>query len=193
MRKLIISFWVFIGIMLAWQFYTYNQSLNQEAVEHPQQEHFFFYNTSAPAMQVNGPNVKQIGYWVEKSTPAQGMLTSHVVLKNVGTAKAVALQVMVRPYRGITIGDADNGMSTAHQLPESDPLSQMGQWIAFPDLAPDESSTQTVVFVARPDFEPGSNPTPEISFTKEQAPAEAPAPTPAPASPANPNHPGGGG
>jgi hypothetical protein len=152
-RKLIIAFWIFIVIMLLWQFYTYNQGLKQAAIDHPQQEHFYFFQTnaaapSAPApAQPSGPDVEQTAYSVEENTPTSVSFTCHVTLKNVGNAKAVNIQVRVRPYRGMRLGDEDVGNSTLKILDENDPLSQFGQWVGFPDLAPGESSTQSVIFL----------------------------------------------
>ena len=48
-RKLIIAFWIFIGCMLLWQFYDYNQGLKEASVEHPTQQHFWFTNSVATA------------------------------------------------------------------------------------------------------------------------------------------------
>jgi len=173
-RKLIIAFWVFIVGMLLWQFYSYNKGLDQEAIDHPQQEHFWFTNSvAAPAAPTqahsDGADVQQTGFSVEDNAPGAGSFTCHVTLKNKGNAKAVAVQVSVRPYRGITRGDEDVGHTDMSILSDSDPISQFGQWVAFPDLAPGESSTQDVIFISRTDVRPGANPNPEIQFQTEKA------------------------
>jgi hypothetical protein len=187
-RKLIIAFWIFIVIMLLWQFYTYNQGLTQAAIDHPQQEHFWFTNSvAAPAAptqpHANGPDVEQTGYSVEENTPTSVSFTVHVTLKNVGNAKAVGVQVRVRPYRGMRLGDEDVGNSPLRILPEDDPLSQFGQWVSFPDLAPGESSTQSVIFLNQDNAtpvvlgvsttgipgQPQEKLTPEIIFEPEKA------------------------
>lgn len=162
--------------MLLWQFYNYNQALNQEAAAHPQQERFYFYNTNTgpttPAVTrpaIDGADVHQLAYSVEPNKPGPGNFTSTVILKNVGNAKATGIQVMVRPYRGIKIGDEDNGPATAHMLDENDPTSLYGQWLTFPDLAPGESATQTIVFASQPNITPGTNPNPQILFQSEKA------------------------
>ncbi len=153
-RKLIIAFWVFIVCMLLWQFYDYNKGLDQQAIEHPQQTQFFFFKsnnapvTAAP-VQKNGPDVQQVGYRVAENVPSNGSFTVYVTLKNLGNAKAVGVQVHVRPYRGMRLGDEDVGGSPLRILPEDDPLSQYGEWVYFPDLAPGESSTQSTVFLSR--------------------------------------------
>jgi hypothetical protein len=176
-RKLIIAFWIFIGCMLLWQFYDYNQGLKEASVEHPTQQHFWFTNSVATAPGApaqahrDGPDVQQTGFSVENNAPSTGNFTCHVTLKNVGNAKAVGVQVSVRPYRGITLDDQDEGHARPADvtLSDSDPISQFGQWVTFPDLAPGESSTQKVFFLSRTDVIPGTNPNPEIQFQKEKA------------------------
>jgi len=173
-RKLIIAFWVFIIGMLLWQFYDYDQGFKQAAIEHPQQEHFWFTNSvAAPAASTqahrDGADVQQTGFSVEDNAPSTGSFTCHVTLKNSGNAKAVGIQISVRPYRGITRGDEDVGHTDMSTLSDDNPISQFGQWVAFPDLAPGESSTQNVVFTSRTDVRPGANPNPEIQFQTETA------------------------
>ena len=151
-KKLIFAFWVFIVIMLLWQFYSYNQSLKQQAIDHPTQTQFFFLHTNAPPVAAtpvpkNGPDVQQVRYTVENNAPSDGNFTVHVTLKNVGNAKAVSVQIHIRPYRGMRLGDEDVGNSPLRILPDDDPLSQYGDWLTFPDLAPGESSTQSVIFL----------------------------------------------
>jgi hypothetical protein len=173
-RKLIIAFWIFIGCMLLWQFYSYNQGLKEEAIEHPRQEHFYFFHTNAPPAapsqaHANGADVEQTGFSIENNTPGTGSFTCQVTLKNMGNARAVGIQVMVRPYRGVSHYDEDVGHQNDSVLSDDDPISQFGQWVAFPDLAPGESSAQSVSFISRTDFKPGKNPKPEIIFQTEKA------------------------
>jgi hypothetical protein len=175
-RKLIIAFWIFIVVMLLWQFHTYNQGLAQDAVTHPQQEHFYFLPSNAapvaPAqVHHDGAFVEQSNYSTENNVPASGSFTCHVTLKNVGNAKAVGIQISVRPYRGITTGNQDAGNSPLVILNDNNPLAQMGQWLSFPDLAPGETSTQDVVFLGRSGVLPGMNPNPEIIFETAKTPA----------------------
>jgi hypothetical protein len=193
-RMLIVAFWIFIISMLLWQFYTYDQSLTRQAVEHPVQQHFWFTN-SAPATPAaaaeqphEGAYVEQTHYAVENNVPGRGSFTVDVTLKNVGNAKAVGVEVRVRPYRGMRLGDEDVGNSTLRILDENDPLSQFGQWVTFPDLAPDESSTQSVVFLSQDNATPvvpgvsatgvpGEAPEklePEITFSTEKPSAAQP-------------------
>jgi len=174
-RKLIIAFWIFIVIMLLWQFYTYDQGLTQASIDHPQQQHFWFTNSASAAPvaptpeQHTGADVEQTGFMVENNKPGAGSFTCQVTLKNVGNAKAVGVQVNVRPYRGTSTYDEDVGHQKVIVLDDNNPISQFGQWVTFPDLAPGDSSTQSVVFISRTDARPGANPHPEILFQTEKA------------------------
>ena len=100
--------------------------------------------------------------------PATGSFTCKVTLKNLGHAKAAGVQVSVRPFRGTRTGDEDVGQSPYHTRSDNSALAQFGQWLNLPDLGPGESSTQSVIFLSRPGVEPGSNPSPEITFTSEK-------------------------
>lgn len=170
---LILGFWGFIGFMLIWQFLDYNSHIDKVAEEHPVQTQFFYFHTnSAPvhASKMQGPNIVQASYWTEPGKPSTGMFTSHIVLKNLGLTKAIDIQILVRPYRGIVMGDADNGRTTSGLIPlnDNDPLSQYGQWASFPDLAPGESATETIVFMAQSGTRLGDNPNPQIIFSADK-------------------------
>jgi hypothetical protein len=172
---LIVGFWAFIVIGCTWQCSSYNTHLDKETEAHPVRGEFFFYHSkNDPAhggvATVAGAQVQQLNYWTEPETPSSGMFTSHVVLKNTGSAKATAVEIWVRPYKGIYTGDEDNGRSSRPEgnLSDNDPLTQYGQWVNFPDIAPGETATETVVFVARPGFNLGNNPTPQIIFSTDK-------------------------
>jgi hypothetical protein len=176
MRWAITLFWVFIGIMLIKQFYDYDQGRQKQLVAHPTPQHYFFNATTPPEFlppaaknpHLRSANVHQMRYWVEDHSGSTGSFTAYVVLKNLGNAKATGIQAQVRPYRGSMMGDVDGGHSSLHALSDNDPMSQFGQWINAPDLAPGESTTQTVVFVNHPGYGPGSNPSPQILFETEK-------------------------
>jgi len=174
-RKLIIAFWIFIGIVLAWQFYSYNQGMTQAATDHPKQEHFYFYHsnavaaTAAPAQPEHGKAaVRQVAFRVQPNTPGAGNFTCSVTLKNSGDAKAVNVEVHVRPFKGVTLGDEDVGHSSLQPLSDSDPTSKIGQWVTFPDIPPGESRTATAIFINQQGVNPGANPSPEIVFQSEK-------------------------
>jgi len=160
--------------MLLWQFYSYDQGVKQAAIIHPQQEHFYFFPSNAapvaPAQaHRGGADVQQTQYSVENDTPGKGSMTCHVTLKNVGNAKAVGIQIFVRPFRGASNFDEDVGQSDTTPVSDDEPLGKFGQWLTLPDLAPGESSTQSVVFMSRRFVIQGTNPNPEILFQTEKA------------------------
>jgi hypothetical protein len=104
-----------------------------------------------------------------EGTPAIESFTCRVTLKNDGTETATGVQVWVRPYRGTRTDDENVGRSPYQVLSDNDPLSLFGEWVPFPDLAPGQSSTQSVVFVARQGMHPGPNSDPQIIFKTEKA------------------------
>jgi hypothetical protein len=173
-RRFIWAFWIFVIAMLLWQFYQYNQKISTPDPQHPTQEHFFFYQpkrggdaANAPVV-TDGPNVVQAAFQIHDNTPTTSNFTCDVTLKNTGKTKAINVQVRVRPYRGQAAGDLDNGRANITPISDDSPLSQFGQWVDFPDLAPGESNTQSVTFVKQLDGNYGYNPTPEILFEPEK-------------------------
>jgi len=132
---------------------------------------------NAPAAPEHGKaNLRQVSFRVEQDAPARGSFTCSVTLKNTGDVKAVNVEVHVRPYKGITLGDEDLGHSSIEPLSDSDPTSQIGQWVTFPDIPPGESRTATAIFLVKEGVHPGGNPEPDISFQSEKAPQAAQAP-----------------
>ncbi len=158
--------------MLLWQFYQYNQKVSTPDPLHPTQQHFFFYppkvGAKAAPMDHNGPFVEQTAFNVLNNSPTPATFTCRVTLKNVGHAKAVNVQVRVRPYRGQPIGDVDMGRTALKPVDDGSPISPYGQWIDFPDLPPGESSTQSATFVKQAGGNFGANPSPEISYSAEK-------------------------
>lgn len=176
MNWFITGFWIFIAIMLLWEFHDYNQVAVQTDAAAPKQEHFFFYDTNtdtpppeASKAKVDGADVEQTAFTTEKNVPAAGSFTAHVTVKNLGTAKAVGIQVMVRPYRGIMTVSGEMSDTGNQYLDDNDPLSQFGQWVDVPDLAPGESATVDTIFTSRAGISPGNNPKPQILFGTEKA------------------------
>jgi hypothetical protein len=194
-RQLIIAFWVFIGVMLIWQLYSYNQGMEKTATDHPAQTTFIFLHTNAapvaPSMvHSDSADIQQVDYVVQPDTPSVGSFTCLVTLKNEGGATGTSVQISVRPYRGVSNYDEDVGHQNAVVLSDDDPASQFNDWLSFPDLAPGESVTRPVIFTSRPDIKPGANPKPEIIFDTDKtktasqaAPSETPAAPPLPAIP----------
>ncbi len=167
------AFWIFIIVMLIWQFLSFNQKLDTPDPQHPTQNHFFFYQPSHAAAAAtpvvhDGPYVVQTSFRVEDNTPSDTSFTCHVTLKNSGKTKATNVQVCVRPYRGTLDGDVDVGPNVNKPIKDDSPRAQINQWVSFPDLAPGESSTQSAVFMKQGASEYGVNPRAEISFTPEK-------------------------
>ena len=122
----------------------------------------------APKPVLDGPDPEQTDFSVELNVPTVNMMTCHVTLENKGKTKATDIQVMVRPYRGTWDGDEDV-QNNVHGLKDSDPLAQFGEYLSFPDLAPGESSTQTIVLTMQGgNHNTGSNPNPDITFSAEK-------------------------
>ena len=172
---MIVLFWSFIGIMLIWQFCAYDTKTTQQAIDHPRNGHFFFDNpppdANAPTAGpiIHAADVHQTGFEIKKDTPGVGSFTAIVTVKNRGDMKGVGVQVFVRPFRyGMASSTGMHEDPDARPLSDEDPRSQFGQWINFPDLAPNESSTQSVVFTDQPYVEPGKNANPQITFESEK-------------------------
>jgi len=180
-RILFILFWLFIGIMLIRSLFENNNRLEKEAEAQPPQGPVFFYPwkktqalpTAVPPQLVipaTGPYVIQERYWVEDNTPTPDYFAAHFILRNVGHAKAVNIQIMVRPYRLVRVGDEDNGHSHPHVLRDDDSISLFGQTVAVSDLAPgQESDVQSITFFKRQGVPFGINPFPDITFSGEKA------------------------
>jgi hypothetical protein len=169
-RWLIVAFWLFVAVMLVIQFQQENARLNQDARDNPKDGHYFFtppLTNSAPptiAPPVLAPDIRQTAFVVHPNTPGFGSFTCDVTVTNQGLRPAKAVQVHVRPFRGVMSGNDGLGHVKYRAVPENDPLSQYGDWLAFPDLKPGESSTQSAVFLNHPNVNPGHNPNPEITF-----------------------------
>lgn len=173
LRWLLVAFWVFVGVMLVWQFSSYNSSVDRELKEHPKQEHFFYGGaadqyTKPAAPEVN-PNadVREVDYQVKAHTPSAGSAVATIFLKNVGSKKAIDVQVFVRPYRGSIPADAEQG-GNSQPLTDDNYVSQLGQWVTFPDIPPGQIVSQTYTFTEQSDYRPGNNPDPKIVFQTEK-------------------------
>ena len=175
-QKAIVAFWVVILSLAAWEAYSYNSNLNQQGLEHPKPQQYFFYPPSDKPdanaqnqIHLAGADVQQTNYRVETDVPSSGMFTCHVTLKNVGNAKATGVQIMVRPYRGSSSANEDGGrFRPMGVLSEDDPLSKFGKYVSFPDLAPGEAATADVTFLRQSALPPGQNPNPSILFQSEK-------------------------
>jgi hypothetical protein len=174
-RWLILLFWVVVIGGLIKGGYDFDSNLQSKAAAHPTQDETFFTPLpgQAPALPAaaaaDEANVQQVAFTVQDDTPGAGSFTCEVTLKNQGNEKARNIQVHVRPFKGVRVGSDDVGHNPLMVLSDTDPLSQLGDWLAFPDLAPGESSTKSIVFTSHAGLEPGLNPKPEIEFTSAKA------------------------
>ncbi len=173
-RWAIVVFWFVVIVMIIKSCHDAEEQRKQDALLHPQADRFTFTEPSAPPAPAPAPapeaRVEQISFSTKPSTPTPGSFTCFVTLRNTGSKKAQNIQIRVRPYRGTPYGDPDYGHQNLRPLSETDPLSQYGSWIGFPDLDPGQSSTQSVVFLDHPNATPGTNPTPEIIFGTVKTP-----------------------
>jgi hypothetical protein len=169
-RWLIVLFWVVVIALLYREFKRVDAAKVQEGNAAPPHQYFFVPPPNAPKPAAPAPppatgaDVRQVKFVAEPNTPGMGSFTCLVTLQNVGPATARNVRVYVRPYRGAGYGSVDVGHVGYHVLKDTDPLSQYGAWVNFPDLKPGESSTQQAVFLDHPNVTPGYNSNPEIIF-----------------------------
>ena len=159
--------------MIFWELYDYNNKLSTPDPLHPTQQHFFFYQhtaskVSSGPVEHEGPFVEQTGFRVEDNTPTDSSFTCHVTLKNTGKAKAIGVEVCVRPFRGTLDGSEDSGPNTNTPIKDDSPRAQINQWVTFPDLDPGESSTQDAVFMKQGASVFGNNPRAEVTYEPEK-------------------------
>jgi len=173
-RRFIWAFWICLGVLICWNLYSCNDKIEKTAAAQAKPDHYFFYqptHTDAVAATAvhESAYVEQTKFTVEDNTPSESAFTCHVTLKNTGQTKATSVEVCVRPFRGTLDGSEDNGPNVNKPLADDSPRAQINQWVAFPDLAPGESSTQSVVFVKDgPSSNYGENPRAEITFLPEK-------------------------
>jgi len=173
MKWIYATFWIFIAIMLIWQFLTYNSHIDQKvAAAGPQQKHFFFNNKSKDTTAMNPAGtdracVVQLDCRAEGGQPVKGSFTCHVMLKNIGNKKATGVIVQVSPYEGVTAGsaeDADRYARVSKPRLNAHPIPHISQWVSFPDILPGQTVTKDAVFLDDPVYGPGGNPNPQIKF-----------------------------
>jgi hypothetical protein len=167
-------FWIFVGAMIIKQCHDDTASREVAAEKAPQQ--YFFHQPTGPQIAPPPPpspdaDVEQVDFVVHPDTPSQGNFTCDVTLKNLGSKTATAIQVSVRPFRGGSFGDNNVGHAASGFISDNDPLAQLASWVAFPDLAPGQQSTQSVIFLNQVGIKPGSNPHPEIDFQTAKTPS----------------------
>jgi hypothetical protein len=173
LRWFIVLFWVVVIFMILKGCYDSEMAREHEEQMHPPAPSGLPFPpapqpTPPPAPTPQGAKVVQTGCVIQFETPP-GNFTCVVTVKNIGDQKATGVQLHLRPYRGSMRGLVDIGPQRG-TLSDTDPLSQMGTWLGFPDLAPGDSATQTASFMNQPNIMPGRNPDPEIDYKTATAP-----------------------
>jgi hypothetical protein len=162
LRWLIVLFWGFVAIMLVKTFHDSDVARQNQAGPAPPAHYFYQAPSNQPAPNPKA-DVQQVRYVVQAETPP-GNFTCQVTLKNVGGEVARDVQVEVRPFLGGHTGSDNMGHIPYAILSETDPLSQISNDLAFPDLEPGQESTESLVFMEHLNVEPGNNPKAQISF-----------------------------
>jgi hypothetical protein len=169
-RWLIVLFWVVVIALLLHECMQEDAARVQQGNAEKKRQYFFVppisqaNPTPPPAPPIMAADVRQVSFITKVNTPGAGSFTCYVTVRNQGLLKATSIRVHVRPYRGAGVGSIDIGPAKFHILKETDPLSQYGTWLSFPDLKPGESATQSAVFFDHPNIKAGFNPNPEIIF-----------------------------
>ncbi len=179
MRWIYAAFWIIVCLGIAWKAMSYNRHLDQAIVAAgPQQQHFFFIHgqtntaTQDAPPKPDGADVQQVGFSYTMYSPSRQYVTCHVTLLNKGNRKATDVQILVYPYRGIILNADNDNHTDGHALLADNPLSQINQWVAFPDLDPGQMMTKDAVFLNTTTETPGDDPYPQIIFhTAKPAPA----------------------
>ena len=170
-RTVTVAFWTFVVLMLIWQSYTYNNQV-EISKTHPGKHYFYNSDSAFPTPpKTSAPDVRQVAYKVIRDSPQPGNFTVQFTVKNLGSVAATAIQVKVRPYLGFIQGDQDNGhVHGGTPISDNDPASQIGQWVALPDLAPGQSSSNSAVFIDQPNLSPNEdNPKLDMIFEPVKA------------------------
>ena len=169
-RWLIVVFWVVVTALLLHECMQEDAIRVQQGNAEKKRQYFFVppinapKPASTPAPPVIGADVRQVSFTTKLNTPGTGSFTCYMTVRNVGLSPATSIRAYMRPYRGAGYGDLDIGTKKFHILKDTEPLSQYGAWVTFPDLKPGESNTQSAVFYDHPNVKAGYNPNPEINF-----------------------------
>jgi hypothetical protein len=109
---------------------------------------------SLPAARSPNADV-HLTHFVTHLTPGQSDFTIDVTVENRGLKKATAVQAIIHPYVGTrdTLAKA-NGPDEMPLQVGGDPMRNVTENVAFPDLDPGKSATQTMQFPMRSDADP---------------------------------------
>jgi hypothetical protein len=163
-RWLIVAFWV--AMLLVGVVYV-SQAVMAPPPPPVPEKHWFpppLPGSVPPAAPANAE--VHLVHYIMKRVPDTSTFTADVTVQNVGLKKATSVQVKIQPYVGtMDTNKAQPGPDEIPDQPGGDPMANVVQWVTFPDLAPDETSTQTLSFSMRSDADPAqSQPHAEVEF-----------------------------
>ncbi len=146
-------------MLLAGAYYMFDYSV-QPAPPAPPEQHWMPPplpgSTAAPARSPDA-DVRLIHY-VTHVTPGSLEFSVDVILQNVGSKKATGVQVVVHPYVGnISTSKTQQGPDEIPSFPNGDPMAHVVQNLNYPDLDPDQTSTQSFTLPMRSDADPADS------------------------------------
>lgn len=161
-RKLIVGFWVALLLIGAWKFYGYNHTMTSTPPA-PEKHWFLPAPGSAPA-KAPVADVRMTRY-ARRISSSGTFFTADVTVQNFGQRKATGVQARVQPYVGNRgTNPAAPGPAGIPSFPNGDPMTNIYQWVSFPDLAPGATATQTITLPMRSDADPAQSFKPHVIF-----------------------------
>lgn len=181
-RWLIVAVWIIIMGAFVTKFFSQDKRLGRSddlsAVPSPTPQHFFALHGKGPGdekpslLKPGVADVRQVAFSYTLRTPEAHYFTCHVTLMNGGALKATHVQVQVRPFRGIPMGNPDGGRFMGSDpnraISDDNPVAQYNAWVSFPDIEPGQTVSRDAVFFNRPGYTPGDNPNPQIIFETDK-------------------------
>jgi hypothetical protein len=160
-RWLIVGFWAVI-ILLAAK-YVIGGILTPPPVTAPPKEWLPLPAPGTPLPAAPVADVR-LTHYVPKVTSGAMSFSVDVTIQNFGTKKANDIQVRIQPYVGNTSSQSAPGPDEIPNQPGGDPVTNVYQWLDFPDLAAGATETQTVTLPMRSDADPADSFKPQVVF-----------------------------
>ena len=119
-----------------------------------------------PGAQTVSPDADvRLLHYVPHIVPGAMTFTSDVIIKNFGSKKATAIQVLVQPYASDQSSNPNApGPDEIPQQQNGDPMASITQWVDFSDLGPGETATNSLTFPMRSDASPAEAFKPKVTF-----------------------------
>jgi hypothetical protein len=166
-RWAIAAFWVFM--VLLGVYYAFNSASQPPppapaAAQQPQWTPAPLPGSTPPPRSPNAD--LRLTHYVAHITPGSPEFSVDVTMENFGSKKATGVEVTVHPY----IGNQDTVKSQAGPdeipgQPGGDPLHNVVQNLAYPDIDPGQTAVQSFTLPMRPDADPCQRDDhPEITF-----------------------------